>query len=475
MKIRLAVLDWQRADLRMRESFAFSRHDIPALLQRITAPDEVLGAVLLLTCNRTELCVSLAEGSVLSPGKLLCEAAGIPYGPYADAFSFAEDLEVLEHLYYLCAGMESQIFGDGQIITQVKDALSLSSHAGCTDPVLQTLYRIAVTGGKRVRTELDLTLSAAGAAAETAKRLSGLDVHKVLVIGNGEIGRETAAALVQAGISVTVTLRRYKYAQNVVPAGCASIPYEQRYTKLGEFDAVVSATASPHHTITAEEFAKCERKPRILIDLAVPRDIDPACDALVVTIDELGSRERTAQMEALREKAGELYPKYRGDFLRWEKRRNAANKPGRFPLFIDITDRKVLVVGAGRIACRRILTLCQFGCRVEVVAPECCEQVSELAKEGKIAFKQREFTESDLIHAVLAVTATSNREVNRRVGELCHAKGIPVSVADCREECSFYFPAVVQTPDAVIGLCGDGSDHAAVARMAQEIRDGLQE
>lgn len=475
MKIRLAVLDWQHADLRQRESFAFSRHDIPALLQRITACDGVLGAVLLSTCNRTELCVSLAEDSVLSPEKLLCEAADICYEQYADVFSMVEDLDVLEHLYYLCAGMESQIFGDGQIITQVKDALSMSSRAGCTDPVLQTLYRIAITGGKRVRSELDLTLSAAGAAAETAKRLSSCNVRRVLVIGNGEIGRQTAAELVRSGFSVTMTLRRYKYADNLVPDGCNAIPFEQRYAQMGEFDAVVSATASPHHTITAQEFAGCETKPAILIDLAVPRDIDPDCDAKIITIDELGDKERTGQMKALREKAGELYPKYRGDFLRWEKRRGASNKPGRFPLFVDISDQKVLVVGAGRIACRRILTLCQFACRVEVIAPECCEQVSELAKEGRIALKQREFVESDLFHAALAVTATSDREVNKRVGALCREKGIPVSVADCKEECSFYFPAVVQTPDAVIGLCGDGSDHAAVARMAQEIRDRLQE
>ncbi len=471
--IELVVLDWQRADLELREHFVFSKEDIPLLCEQVCANAGILGAVLLSTCNRTELCISKKEGIDLTAMQLLCGLAGVGEDFCADSFMIYRDLEALKHLFYLCCGMESRIWGDDQILTQVKQALALSASAECCDAVLQTAYRIAITGGKRVKTELKLTLPAAGTVQEVkallCERLTGVG-QSVLVIGNGVIGREIAKALSDGGYAVTMTLRRYKYADNLLPERCSGVPYEKRYEAIAKSDAVISATASPHRTIKLEEYEKAGRKPALLVDLAVPRDIDERI-AGVITIDELGSAERTEQMQRLKVAAGEIYLKCQGDYLRWQKRREKTGKPGRFPIYIDIAERKALVIGAGRIALRRVKTLVQFSCRVEVVAPEAEDEIKALAAQGTIAYKAREFCETDLLRAAFVTTATSDRALNRRIGALARERGIPVSVADSKEECSFYFPAVILKEDVVIGVCGDGSDHSAVARVAQEIRE----
>lgn len=139
----------------------------------------------------------------------------------------------------------------------------------------------------------------------------------------------------------------------------------------------------------------------------------------------------------------------------------------KFPMFISLTGRKVLVAGAGTIAARRIHVLNHFGARVYVVAPQ-----KRSTFEG--TFFAREFQESDLDDVVLAVAATDDRAVNQQISRLCAARGIPVSVADCAEESTFFFPAICEGGGLIAGLISDGRHHHAVSRMANRIRALLE-
>lgn len=141
----------------------------------------------------------------------------------------------------------------------------------------------------------------------------------------------------------------------------------------------------------------------------------------------------------------------------------------RFPLFIDLIGKKVVVIGGGKIAGRRIDTLLRFGANVTVVAPELLG-----APEG-VQWTARKFEENDLAGATLAVAATDNRAANHAVYEEAIRFGIPVSIADCPEECTFYFPAVCFGENLVAGVVSNGSDHTLTSRAAMEIRQVLEE
>lgn len=133
-----------------------------------------------------------------------------------------------------------------------------------------------------------------------------------------------------------------------------------------------------------------------------------------------------------------------------------------FPMFIDLTDKKIVVAGGGTIALRRVRTLLKFGADIHVIAPELCEGLAHMEEEGKITAEHREYRTGDIDGAQIVLAATDDREVNRWIWEECRAAGVTVNVADDRRLCDFYFPSVVMTDDTVIGINCGGEDHAKV-------------
>ena len=144
-----------------------------------------------------------------------------------------------------------------------------------------------------------------------------------------------------------------------------------------------------------------------------------------------------------------------------------------FPLFISLEDQQVIIIGGGKIAARRIAALVPFGCQITVISPEICPELEVLSEQNSITFIRRRYQPGDFIRARIAVAATSSREVNHAAGEECHRLGIPVSVADCREECSFFFPAIARHDAIVAGLTASGNDHGLVKRLAAKLRQWL--
>lgn len=291
MKLCMAGID-ASAPFEEREKLSLVRGQVQAMLPRI-AEQTGCAAVLLATCSRTELYLH-AEGerALPDPVEALCRAAGVA----ASAFvTRREGADAVRHLMHVAAGMQSQIFGDDQIVSQVKDAVALAREAKTTDAVLDTLFRRAVTAGKRVRTETRLTgvpASAAEVGVRRAERFFGsLAGRRAVVIGNGEMGRLAARALVRAGSEVTVTLRTYRHGETLVPQGCGTVPYDRRLDAIEGADLVVSATTSPHFTLTAAQMQTLLCPPRLLLDLAMPRDIESTAagaQTALFNLDDLG-------------------------------------------------------------------------------------------------------------------------------------------------------------------------------------------
>lgn len=295
MTIVMSGLEHSLAPISLRERLSFTKQQTAAMVRTIRSFPSISGCVLISTCNRTELYLSCSEE--VNPGELLCQAAGAEYAPYRDAFVTLSGKKAVEHLMEVAAGLRSRIFGEDQIISQVKGAIAIAREAGATDSILETLFRSAISAGKEIRAKVRLTSvptsAASMAVALLQKKLGELKGKKALVIGNGEMGRLSASLLHEKGCQVSVTLRTYRHGETIVPPGCGVVPYDERFQHMEGCDILLSATTSPHYTVTVEQLNQIPSLPAVMVDLAIPRDIQPEAGQLpgvsLYNIDDLGS------------------------------------------------------------------------------------------------------------------------------------------------------------------------------------------
>lgn len=146
-----------------------------------------------------------------------------------------------------------------------------------------------------------------------------------------------------------------------------------------------------------------------------------------------------------------------------------------FPVFIDMTGRIVLIVGAGKIALRRVRILLQFGACIRVIAPHICRELKEMEAEGKLRMECRAYQSGDVQGAALVIAATDSREANRQIWEECRMADVPVNVADDKELCDFYFPSVVMTEEAVVGISSGGNDPGKTKEIRRKIEKTLDQ
>ncbi|SKC04656.1 glutamyl-tRNA reductase [Lachnospiraceae bacterium] len=348
MSVQMVGIDYEKANLDVRAKFSF-QEDISDALDSLVSIEEIDGAVILSTCNRTEIYISEETGCDLKT--ILCELKGLPAEEYAKYMIVRDEKETLDHLFQLSCGMKSRVFGEDQIITQVKNALNQAREAQATDYELEKMFAYAIAVGKKVKTELHLTAVETSVVSEmmTALEAELGDLHYVpcMVIGNGEIGRLAANALHKAGADVMVTIRNYKTRQIEIPEGCRIVDYKDRYEIMGKYDVIVSATTSPHHTVKYEDCHEIfeDGKKRVLVDLAVPRDISSAfaCaeNVKLYNIDNLGGKNIGADNEEIA-KAMELILEYQEKYCQSVKTK----------AFADM----VHTIGqdGGELTCRRI-------------------------------------------------------------------------------------------------------------------------
>lgn len=297
MGIQIISISHKIAPLHIREMFAFTKEQQEDMMRKMTDHLEVSECVVLSTCNRTEMYVyseSESKGYVFNlMEEVLLNAAGAgdeeEVGNY---LLFFHGKKAIQHLFQVAAGLDSMVIGEDQILGQVKTAHQQAREIGTTGVYLNTFFRMAVTGAKKVKTDTDLSktsVSTATLAIKVAEEsLGSLKGKKVMIIGaTGKIGGIVLMNLLSLGeAEVYVTTRSNKvistkHGQN----DYIMIEYEDRYDYIDAMDVVISATSSPHYTLTCGKMKKSLKteKPRVFVDLAVPMDIE----SKVITLGDI--------------------------------------------------------------------------------------------------------------------------------------------------------------------------------------------
>ena len=249
---------------------------------------------------------------------------------YKRFFTVRSDEQAVSHLCRVASGVDSQVLGDDQIITQVRKALELSRAQGCTDSYIETMFKQAVKAAKVIKTSVILKSLGAGSvpgeAVERLKTICPLSGRGVVVIGNGQIGRHVSELLIHENANVTVTLREYKKGVIQVPKHANTVSYSERYKAIENADIVVSATTSPHYTLTCSELGRLTRTPEIVVDLAVPRDAEPSIGDIpgvtLLTIDEISGDSRKIPPESILE-IERIIEKHIEQYSRWFAYKNS--------------------------------------------------------------------------------------------------------------------------------------------------------
>jgi glutamyl-tRNA reductase len=280
------------APVEVRERLALPEARIGTFLRDLRGATSVQEAVAISTCNRTELYLVVsdaveAESAVLG---MLASQAGIRLTELASAIYSHRNCEAARHLYRVTAGLESMIVGEAEIQGQVKRAYEAALAQETVGPLTNHLFKAALATGKRVRSETavgERHVTLASVAVSLARELLGALVgHEVVILGTGETAELTARALADSGGRIVfVGNRRRDRAIGLARryAG-SSISFDRLPETLLRADIVVAATASPHVLLESGEIAEVMRerggRPMLLIDLAVPRDVDGACAAI---------------------------------------------------------------------------------------------------------------------------------------------------------------------------------------------------
>jgi glutamyl-tRNA reductase len=319
-ELSLVGISHHGASLEVRERVALDP-DEAAELARELAGDEG-EAVCLSTCNRTELYVA-------GPGAEE-RAAGALSDVDGSLYRHADD-QAARHLFRVAAGLDSRVRGETEILGQVRAAYAL----GTPGPLLDRLFREALRVGRKVRAQApvgDPAASAASAAAVLAERVLGdLTDRQVLLIGAGEIGEATAGRLVARGAHVAFVANRGEERRGRVARKLEAEPLalEEIPRALAESDVVVASTNSRSYLVSRDEveqaLAKRERRPLLLIDLAVPRDLDPEIAnlpyAFLYDVDDLDEAVGTGTVEGAAARAEAIVAEEAERFRAWQASR----------------------------------------------------------------------------------------------------------------------------------------------------------
>ncbi|MSQ22858.1 MAG: glutamyl-tRNA reductase [Dehalococcoidia bacterium] len=332
MKIVAIGLNHQTANLALREQLTVGPEEMNEALETLRL--RVGNGVILSTCNRSEvyaLMPTVAKGTESLKGFITAyhRVARRDIEPHLYAYS---QRKAVRHLFRVASGLDSLIIGESQILGQVRDAYGAASRSGLTGGTLARLFHHALRVGKRARRETNIgrnALSVSRAAVEMARRALGdLRDKRVLVVGLGDAGKLAAQALADAGVAdITVTNRTYQRAVDMADQlGGRAVPFGDLAEMLEGADIVVSATGSPGYTITPEMVARARisaERPLFLMDIAVPRDIDPAVRAFpgvhLYDIDDLEivaeTNRRLREQEA--EKVKRIVEEEVGQYMEW--------------------------------------------------------------------------------------------------------------------------------------------------------------
>ncbi|MBV9265748.1 MAG: glutamyl-tRNA reductase, partial [Acidobacteriaceae bacterium] len=302
MKLVLAGINHRTAPVSLREKIAFHTEEIPVALSNVQARGAV-EALILSTCNRVEV-LTAADDALDVDGLLDClltprhELTAEAIRPHLYVY---EQHDAIRHLFRVAASLDSMIVGEPQILGQLKQAYAHAREHGAIGTVLETVLTRAFSVAKRIRTETEIGQSAVSvsyAAVELAREIFGsLKKKKVLIIGAGKMSESTARHLLRAGAEhILITNRTPARAYELAEMFRGEVvPYDSFERRLPELDIVITSSAAPGFVLTPDIVERAidarRNEPMFLIDIAVPRNVDPAVNrvehAFLYDIDDL--------------------------------------------------------------------------------------------------------------------------------------------------------------------------------------------
>ena len=288
MQLALVGLSHKTAPVEIRERLAFETERLGEALRSLASYEGISEALILSTCNRVEILASSLENEPLRD--FLCAWHRVPPESVAHYLYTYRDSDVIRHLFRVASSLDSMIIGEPQILGQVKEAYRTAADAGTIGSEIGSLMDRALVVAKRIRTETGIAhaaVSVSYAAVELARKIFGdLAGKSVMIIGASKMGELAARHLRRAGVSmVLVSNRTFDHAVEMARLfDGAAVPFDQLGDHLDRADIVISSTGAPHFVITRPEAERVIRlrknKPVFFIDIAVPRDIDPAVNEI---------------------------------------------------------------------------------------------------------------------------------------------------------------------------------------------------
>jgi glutamyl-tRNA reductase len=339
MHLLLVGLSHRTAPVELRERVDFQGRLEPAL-RALAARGSAQEAVVLSTCNRAELYAACEDVAAARAdlAAFVAEFHGVDRSAVAPHVYDLEDLDAARHLFRVSAGLDSLVVGEPQILGQVKEAHTAATGVQTVGPVLNRLFHSCFAVGKRVRSETGLgsgAVSVGYAAVALARKIFGdLKGRTVLVIGAGEMGKLTALHLKSQGVQhVTIVSRTLAHAARTAVAigGASAAPWEELDALLAASDIVITATGAATPILTRAHVEAVVRPPRnrplFIIDIAVPRDVEPAAGELeqvfLYNIDDLQAtvRDNLARRVNEIDRAEAIVSEEVGKFGAWFKSR----------------------------------------------------------------------------------------------------------------------------------------------------------
>lgn len=286
-------LSHHSSPIELRERFAFSESRIPEALERLRASGNIEEAVILSTCNRVEIYAVAADSDAARGFSALREFLTEFHGytePLGSEFYSLNEPDSLRHLFRVAAGLDSMVMGETEILGQLKQSYKLAFEHGHTGNRLNRAFQRAFQAAKQIRTETRIQrgcVSVASAAVGLAEHIfNSLSEQEVLVVGAGDTSEKTARALLSRGARGVVVANRTSERSEALAAslGGRSISFESWERELERLDIVISSTSSPGYILDMARLEPILRhrhgRALLLIDIAVPRDIDPTIGLL---------------------------------------------------------------------------------------------------------------------------------------------------------------------------------------------------
>ncbi len=288
MRLLVTGLNHRTAPVEVRERVAFSEGALPAALLNLKARDGLLEGMILSTCNRVEIAVTSEEKSDPNPSvnAFLCDAHNLEQPALAQYFYRYEGRDAIRHIFRVAASLDSMVVGEPQILGQLKGAYAAAKAAGSVNGFLELVLTRAFSVAKRVRSQTEIGQSAVSvsyAAVELAREIFGsLENRKVLLVGAGKMSELAARHLRRSGASnIFVTNRTRERADAMAQLFQGRVvEYEDFPRMLHDVDIVITSSGAPHYIITRDAMKQVidrrRNRPMFLIDIAVPRNIEPA-------------------------------------------------------------------------------------------------------------------------------------------------------------------------------------------------------